>query len=184
MTLDEILQGCKNNNQKAQSMLHKVFYRKMVNIATKYSNGSSDIDDLVQEAFISVYKNISNFNGSSEGQLDYWMHNIIKNKTIDLYRKNKKFNHVELTSDLFVDVVEDSFYDMFVDDIPTLIDNLTPQYKKVTTMYYLEDKKHREIAAILGISLSSSKSNLAKSKIKMKKTLSKLHHNKNLRIFA
>lgn len=177
MELAEILQGCKDNNPKAQSMLHKVFYNRMINIATKYSNGSSDVDDLVQEAFISVYKNISKFNGSCEGQLDYWMHNIIKNKTIDMYRKNKKFNYVELTHDLFQQEDSESFYDLLVEDVPTLIDKLSPQYKKVVTMYYLEEKKHHEIASILGISVSSSKSNLAKSKINMKKTLSRLHPN-------
>lgn len=177
MNLAEILQGCKDNNPKAQSMLHKVFYYRMINIATKYSNGSSDVDDLVQEAFISVYKNIHRFTGSSEGQLDYWMHNIIKNKTIDMYRKNKTFNYVELSDNFLTEVDEESFYDMFIDDVPILIDKLSPQYKKVVTMYYLEDKKHNEIATILGISFSSSKTKLLRSKIKMKKTLLKLHPN-------
>ena len=177
MELSEILQGCKDNNPKAQSMLHKVFYNRMINIATKYSNGSSDVDDLVQEAFISVYKNIHRFTGSSEGQLDYWMHNIIKNKTIDMYRKNKKFNYVELSNDLFQQEDSESFYDLFIEDVPTLIDKLSPQYKKVVTMYYIEEKKHHEIANILGISFSSSKTNLLRGKIMMKKTLSRLHPN-------
>jgi RNA polymerase sigma-70 factor (ECF subfamily) len=100
---------------------------------------------------------------------------IVKNKTLDLYRKNKKINMVEIHDGLFNDEEQESFYDMFINDIPTLIESLSPQYKKVVTLYYLEEKSHNEISEILGISVSSSKTNLLRSKIKMKKTLSKLY---------
>jgi RNA polymerase sigma-70 factor (ECF subfamily) len=64
---------------------------------------------------------------------------------------------------------------VFINDVPTLIESLSPQYKKVVTLYYLEDKSHQEISEILGISVSSSKTNLLRSKKKMKKTLAKLY---------
>jgi RNA polymerase sigma factor (sigma-70 family) len=175
MELDKIVQGCKDNNPKAQAMLHKLYYTKMIRIAYKYSNGSDDVEDLVQEAFISIYKNIPRFTGKSIHQLDYWVHNIIKNKTLDLYRKNKGIIKVEMHDGLFNYDEQESFYDLFITDIPVLINSLSPQYKKVVTLYYLEEKSHLEISKILGITVSSSKTNLLRSKIKMKKTLLKLY---------
>ena len=175
MELDKIVQGCKDNNPRAQYMLHKLFYKKMLSVAYKYSNGGSDVQDLVQESFISIYKNIHKFTGSTPASIESWMRTIVKNRTIDLYRKKKNVNMVELHDGLFDYEESESFYDMFINDIPTLIDSLSPQYKKVVTLYYLEDKTHDEISKILGISISSSKTNLLRSKIKMKKTLSKLY---------
>ena len=175
MEIEELVKGCQDNNPKAQYKLHKLYYRKMLAVASKYSNGSSDIDDLVQESFISIYKNIHKFTGSTPSSIESWMRTIVKNKTLDLYRKNKNINMVELHDGFFSDEEQDSFYDMFIKDIPMLINSLSPQYKKVVTLYYLEEKSHQEIAKILGISVSSSKTNLLRSKIKMKKTFSKLY---------
>jgi RNA polymerase sigma factor (sigma-70 family) len=175
MELDKIVQGCKDNNSRAQYMLHKLFYQKMLSVAYKYSNGGSDVQDLVQESFISIYENIYRFNGNTTASLEAWMRVIVKNRTIDLYRKKKNINMVEIHDGLFNYYEQESFYDIFINDISTLIDSLSPQYKKVVTLYYLEEKSHQEIAKILGISVSSSKTNLLRSKIKMKKTLSKLY---------
>lgn len=175
MEIEEIVIGCQNNNPKAQYKLHKLFYRKMLAVASRFSNGGSDIEDLVQESFISIYKNIHRFSGNTQASLESWMRVIVKNKTLDLYRRNKNINMVEIHDNLFSEDEQESFYDMFIKDIPVLIDSLSPQYKKVVTLYYLEDKSHNEISEILGISVSSSKTNLLRSKIKMKKTLSKLY---------
>lgn len=175
MEIQDLIKGCASSDRKAQSILFKMFYSKMVSVATRYSNGSDDVEDLVQEAFISIYKNIDRFTGKSINKLDYWVHNIIKNKTLDLYRKNKSITMIEINDGLVDNDEEDSFYDMFIDDVPILIENLSPQYKKVVTLFYLEEKTHQEISEILGISVSLSKTNLLRSKIKMKKTFSKLY---------
>ena len=175
MEIQDIIKGCASSDRKAQSILFNMFYIKMIGVATRYSNGSDDVEDLVQEAFISIYKNISRFTGNSINQLDYWVHNIIKNKTLDLYRKNKKINMVEIHDNFFEEEEQDSIYEVFINDVPTLIESLSPQYKKVVTLYYLEDKSHQEISEILGISVSTSKTNLLRSKKKMKKTLAKLY---------
>jgi len=175
MEIEELVKGCQDNNPKAQYKLHKLFYRKMLAVASKYSNGGSDIEDLVQESFISIYKNIHRFSGNTPASLESWMRVIVRNKTIDLYRKNKKINMVEIHDDLFNNEEQESFYDMFIDDIPTLIDNLSPKYQKVIVLYYLEDKTHDEISKILGISVSLSKVNLLRGKKNMKKILSRLY---------
>lgn len=175
MELDEIIQGCIDNNRKTQSTLYKLYYTKMVSVANKYSNGSDDVEDLIQESFINIFNNIHRFKGNTLTSLCSWMCTIVKNKTMDMHRKNKNFKYVQLPYDLFTESEAESFYDLFVDDIPLLINSLSPQHKKVVTMFYLEDKKHLEISKILGISLSSSKSTLLRSKMTMKKTLSKLH---------
>jgi RNA polymerase sigma factor (sigma-70 family) len=175
MEIEDLIKGCASSDRKAQSILFKMFYTKMIGVASRYSNGGDDVEDLVQEAFISIYKNIPRFTGKTINQLAYWVHNIIKNKTLDLYRKNKKISMVEIHDNFFEEEEQDSIYEVFINDVPTLIESLSPQYKKVVTLYYLEDKSHQEISEILGISISSSKTNLLRSKKKMKKTLAMLY---------
>jgi RNA polymerase sigma-70 factor (ECF subfamily) len=104
-----------------------------------------------------------------------WVKTIVRNKALDLYRKNKKLISVEVNEKLISDTDEDKPYEDLFQYVPKLIDDLSPQFKRVVTMYYLENKKHHEIAEILGISVSTSKTNLLKSKIKMKKNLLSLH---------
>jgi RNA polymerase sigma-70 factor (ECF subfamily) len=175
MEIEELIKGCAVSDRRAQSLLFDMYYSKMVGIASRYTNGSDDVEDLVQEAFISIYKNIAKFSCDSIHQLDYWVYNITKHKSFDLYRKNKGITKIELHDNLLNHHEDESFYDMFIDDIPTLIDNLSPKYQKVIILYYLEDKTHDEISKILGISVSLSKVNLLRGKKNMKKTLSRLY---------
>jgi RNA polymerase sigma factor (sigma-70 family) len=175
MEILDIIEGCKNNNPKAQAMLYKLYHTRMISIAYKYSNGGSDVEDLVQEAFITIYKKISSFNYDSINQFDFWVYNIVKNKTLDLYRKNKGITKVEIHDGLLHYDEQESFYDIFIDHIPTIIDSLSSKYRNVLTLYYIKNKTHTEISVLLGISVSSSKINLLRGKLMVKNSLKKLY---------
>jgi RNA polymerase sigma-70 factor (ECF subfamily) len=171
MKIEELIKGCKENNPRAQNKLYEMFHKSLIATGLKYSNNADDVEDVVQDCFIKIFNEIHKFKGDTKNGLEGWMRAIVRNKVIDLYRKNKNINKVEIKDDFFSEDDEVYFYDMFLNHVPTIIEKLSPQYKKVVSLYYLEDKSHEEIANILGISTGSSKSNLFKSKINMKKTL-------------
>jgi RNA polymerase sigma factor (sigma-70 family) len=178
MKIDELIDGCKNKNPRAQTKFYDLFYKKMVMTASKYLAKQDDkqaAEDIAQDCFIKILSTFTTFTGKTESSLTMWVKTIVRNKALDLYRKNKKLISVEVNEKLISDTDEDKPYEDLFQYVPKLIDDLSPQFKRVVTMYYLENKKHHEIAEILGISVSTSKTNLLKSKIKMKKNLLSLH---------
>lgn len=96
------------------------------------------------------------------------------NQCIDNLRKKKKENWVALnesTTPVQEDEVLDD--DFTAQELLKEIQNLPPQYRMVFNLYFLEDFSHKEIAELLGISESTSKSNLHRAKVKLKEELQK-----------
>lgn len=143
----------------------------------RYTNNIDQAEDMLQTGFIKIFRNIHKFEfgGSFEG----WMKRIIVNTAIDYYRSKKKDFLLMPEDDTLekMDLVED---DNPEDEFPytpqqvlEAVQMLTPAYKAVFNLYVIEEYTHKEIAEILGISIGTSKSNLLKSKIKLRKILEK-----------
>lgn len=173
--LKSVIQGCLNNEHKSQYKLYQMFYRNMTMVCMRYAKDREEANDLVQEGFIKVFKNLTRyeFKGSFEG----WMRRIFVNNAIDNIRRKKK-DHLLLGEDEKID----SFAVFDLDPLekqeeldPKIvmeaIQKLTPAYKAVFSLYVIEDYSHKEIAEMLGISVGTSKSNLAKAKQNLRKFL-------------
>ena len=172
--LDDIVKKCVKGDRKAQEELYKCFYSTMMGVCYRYSNNAEDAKDLLQDGFVKVFNNLKkyNFNGSLEG----WIRRIMVNTAIDHFRKNK---NVFMIDDEDGFVLENSkvesantIYSQFgVEDIMEAIQALTPAYKAVFNLNVIEGFPHKEIAEKLNISEGTSKSNLAKAKMKLRTLL-------------
>ena len=147
-------------------------YSKMMVICYRYANRPEDAKDLFQEGFIKVFNKIErfNFNGSLEG----WIRRIMVNNAIDYYRKNK--NKYAISETLVEaeqipseDIGESIFEDVSAKQLLDFVQQLSPVYRTVFSLYVLDDYTHAEIAEELGISEGTSKSNLSKAKKNLKK---------------
>lgn len=179
--LDDIVKKCVKGDRKAQQELYKYFYSTMMGVCYRYSNNVDDAKDLLQDGFVKVFSNIKkyNFNGSLEG----WIRRIMVNTAIDYIRKNK---NVFLVNDdgyiLENSNVEsaNTIYSQFgVNDIMEAIQTLTPAYKAVFNLSVIEGYPHKDIAEKLNISEGTSKSNLAKAKMKLRTLLEQQETNYN-----
>ena len=143
-------------------------------VCYRYSNNAEDAKDLLQDGFVKVFNNLKkyNFNGSLEG----WVRRIMVNTAIDHFRKNK---NVFMVNDEDGFILENSkvesantIYSQFgVEDIMEAIQSLSPAYKAVFNLNVIEGFPHKEIAEKLKISEGTSKSNLAKAKMKLRTLL-------------
>ena len=175
--LVDIVNKCGKGNRKAQRKLYETFYGKMMGVCYRYTNNKEDAKDVLQEGFIKVYRNISKykFNGSLEG----WIRRIMVNTAIDHFRKNKTVFFVEDEDGFLLENTkiesENEIYSRFGEEvIMKAIELLSPAYKTVFNLNVIEGFQHKEIAQKLGISEGTSKSNLAKAKIKLRLILSEL----------
>lgn len=174
ITLDTIVKGCIKGNRFYQKKLYELFHGKMMGIAMRYSNNYEEARDVVNEGFMKVFKNLPKFKPTHS--LECWIKRIIINTAIDHYRKNKKYNQqVELicaTQQNRVEV-DDNYIEhkLSADEIMKLVQALPPAYRTVFNLYVIEGYTHKEIANILNVSEGTSKSNLAKARKKLKKTI-------------
>ena len=155
--------------------LYNRLWGKMLNtVCRKYTIDSDKAQDYCQNGFIKVYNNISKYDG--KGSLEAWVSRVIKNSILDELRKGKieiddggdnGFDLSKLRSS--EDTYEESEHS--ISEIIGLLKYLAPSYKRAFEMYYLDGLQHNEISEILGITIGTSKSNLYKSKDKLKKYL-------------
>ena len=155
--------------------LYSSLWGKMLNtVCRKYTIDSDKAQDYCQNGFIKVYDNISKYDG--KGSLEGWVRRVINNNILDELRKSKieiddrgedGFDLTKLKS--YEDTYEESDHSM--DKIMGLLKYLPPSYKRAFEMYYLDGLQHNEIGKILGISDSTSKTNLMKGKRILKKYL-------------
>ncbi|MBD99263.1 MAG: RNA polymerase subunit sigma-70 [Verrucomicrobia bacterium] len=172
--VEELVEGCISRNTKYQKLLYKHMYGKMMAICYRYARRPEDAHDLFQEGFIKVFEKIErfNFNGSLEG----WVRRIMVNNAIDHYRKNKNKFAISETSIEETDIADENegenmFEGVGVKQLLQYVQELSPVYRTVFSLYVMDDYSHAEIADELGISEGTSKSNLSKAKKNLKKMI-------------
>jgi len=168
--LIDIVKACQKGKVSAQKRMYEMFSGKMFAVCMRYCKDRTEAEDALQEGFIKVFANIDRFrfNGSFEG----WVRRIMINTVIEVYRKKQP----ELLVDefpLLTEESEDDTYDVVFSEqeLMGMIQELPPKYKMVFNLYVLEGFSHAEIAETAGISVGTSKSNLARARQWLKKSV-------------
>lgn len=160
----DLIAGCIAGDRKMQEELYNRFASKMYAVCVRYANNADDAQDLLQEGFIKVYKNLHRFR--AEGSFEGWVRRVFINSSIEHYRKKQA--KLTTVSDKEENTIEDSdisALDSLAErDIINLIQDLSPGYRTVFNLYVIEGYSHKEIGELLGISEGTSKSQLARAK--------------------
>lgn len=144
----------------------------MYNTALRVTHEEEAAQDVMQEAFISAFENLNNYRGDSA--FGAWLKRIVVNKAITYLGKRKM---ERLPEDDRWDVKEEESVDIFegfpftVEKVRKAIHDLPDGYRSVLSLYLLEGYDHSEIAEIMGITESTSKSQFNRSKKKLKELL-------------
>lgn len=171
-TLKKLINGCAKRDRACQQKIYELYYGKMMGVCLRYTGNREEAKDLLHDGFIKVFENIKKFNFS--GSFDGWVRRIMINTTIDYFRKNK--NVFVKDADEFANLeMEEQEIEVLsqlkTEDILKLVQQLSPAYRAVFNMYVIEGLSHKEVAEELGISVGTSKSNLAKAKHNLKKLI-------------
>jgi RNA polymerase sigma factor (sigma-70 family) len=159
----DIIQGCISGNPRMQEELYRRFSPKMYAVCLRYSGKPEDAQDILQEGFIKVFRNLDRFRG--EGSFEGWMRRIFVNTAIEHYRRAAPLYPVDETKAAQIEDKEWSAFDkLSVKDLLAMIQELSPGYRTVFNLYVVEGYTHREIGDLLGINEGTSKSQLARAK--------------------
>ncbi|MEI2707703.1 MAG: sigma-70 family RNA polymerase sigma factor [Chitinophagaceae bacterium] len=158
------LASCINGDRKSQKELYDCFSAKMFAICFRYAKNQMDAEDILQEGFIKLYRNLDKFRG--EGSFEGWVRRIFVNTAIEHIRKQKLTNTDinEQVENSFRDSSENALDKLFQKDLLNSTAALSDGYKTVFSMYAVEGFSHKEIATQLGITESTSKSQFSRAK--------------------
>ena len=163
-----IINGCKERNPRSQRKLYDYYFGYGMKIALPYSKSREEALEIVNDGFLKVFNNLDKFD--TEYPFMPWFKRIIVNTAIDYYRKNHDTRlTIDISSIEEFATEEIELPEIFPqDNILPIVQDLPPQYRMVFNLYVMEGYKHSEIATMLDINVSTSKSNLARAKKKLR----------------
>lgn len=165
MSLEQLIDKCKNNDRDAQADLYSLYAKKLYATSLKYSRNKLEAEDNLQDSFMVIFEKIGqyNFKGSFEG----WLRRITVNTVLQKYRSKGAF---EVINDRVLEEKPVTIYeeDVSLDFLLGIVQELPDRYRLVFNLYVLDDYSHQEIAEMLGISQGTSKSNLARARMILK----------------
>jgi len=164
MTEEVILEGCLRNDSVAQRELYNTYSPKMLAVCFRYVHSREDAEDMLQEAFIKVFTQLRTF--ENRGSFEGWIRRIVVHTCINTLKKNKKFNEsVDLIHAASISIREETVPAVVqVKQIVDCIRSLPIGYRTVLNLFAIEGYSHREIAQLLDIEESTSRSQFTRAK--------------------
>ena len=171
--LEEVLDGCLQGKPSAQKRLYEQYYSFAKGICLRYAANAEEAEEMVNDGFLKVLSKLHYYDRTQV--FDAWFRTLIVRTSIDYFRRN----HAKL---LIIDIQEipEVKYDdellerLSADEILELVQKLPPAYRAVFSLYIVEGYSHAEISELLGINEGTSRSNLAKARLKMQEWIKQL----------
>lgn len=173
MTEVQLIEACKRKESFAQRLLYDCYVEQMYLLCLRYVPNAADAEEVLSDAFLKCFKNIDRFMYIGEGSTRAWLSKIAVNECLMFLRRKKQLiisidkEHVIVPEAVETDVL--SYINTKA--ILKYIQQLPPGYRTVLNLYVFEDLPHKEIAALLGITESTSKSQLFKARALLKQKI-------------
>jgi RNA polymerase sigma-70 factor (ECF subfamily) len=152
----EIIRRCRNGEVKAQFMLYKQYSKAMYNIAERFLNNKMDAEDILQESFVTAFEKLDEL--SSDNAFGGWLKRIVINNCISHIRKRIVLDDIGDHTSLPENDNGEEELNIDPAIVHNAIKDLPAGGRTILVLHAMEGYKHREIAEMLGISESTSKS--------------------------
>ena len=169
---EQLIQLLREGDRKAQFEVYQRYAKAMLNTAFRIVHSETEAEDVLQEAFVDAFTGIHRFKG--EATFGAWLKRIVINKSIDAIKKRKlDLTPLEDYHQAVGEETEDNSYDpdWTFDEVRQGIEKLPEGFRLVLSLYLIEGYSHEEIARIMDISISTSKSQYHRAKKKLRKIL-------------
>ena len=166
----DLVQGCLKGDRKSQLALYNAYSAKMFAVCLRYAVDYSAAQDMLQEGFVKVFRNIEKFR--SEGSFEGWVRRIFVNTAIEHYRKQVNLYALhDNTVKGYESYEANALETLKHEDLVKMIQTLSDGYRTVFNLYVVEGYSHKEIGDMLGISEGTSKSQLARARYLLQKMI-------------
>ena len=167
MTEEELSVECVKGSNQARRLLYERYGGALMAICLRYLGDRETAEDILHDGFIRIFQSIGQFTYQGEGSLKAWLSRVIVNEALGFLRKRSNQLQQEVLMEEIPDRPDDE--DVGVSEIPQqvlmkFISELPDGYRTVFNLYVFEDKSHKEIANLLGITEHTSSSQFYRAK--------------------
>ena len=168
--LPEILLGCGRNERGSQNALYRLYYSYGMSIAIRYVDSESEALSIVNDAFLKVFDNIKKYDPNQP--FKPWFRKILVNTALNAVKKKQKYKmEVNIDEANKIATRENILNQISYKELIGTLQSLSLAYRTVFNLYVIDGFKHAEIAEMLGITESTSKSNLTRARVKLKELI-------------
>ena len=171
------IEGCVLNDRLSQKRIYTSFYNYAMSICSIYISNYEDSVEILNDGFLKVFKEIYRYRPAyADHVLSFkgWLRKIMLYTSIDHFRKNHKHRFIKELDNEVIQLSaadEDALDRISHNEIVRSMQKLTPGYRMIFNLFIIESLSHEEISKRLGISIGTSKSNLARGRKQLQKIL-------------
>lgn len=164
MDYNRLLKDCLKEKPSAQRELYEHFAGPMLGVCYRYTKSMADAEDVLQEGFVKVFKNLSQY--KSEGELGGWIRRIMVTTAINYLKRNSRYQSDLIFADEHLHPVsnENPIVQLEAKELAEMIRQLPTGYQTIFNLYAIEGYSHIEIGTILGIHEGTSRSQYARGR--------------------
>ena len=164
----------KKKDVSAQNLLWESSAGYLGAVCGRYVSDDQAVQDILQEAYIKIFTKIGSFTYRGKGSLKAWMTRIVVNDSLKYLRRSRPVS-LDKILPVMSDIPEED-EDPGLEGVPAevifkMIRSLPEGYRTVFNLYAIEQRSHKEIAAILGIKENSSASQYFRAKAMLSKMI-------------
>ena len=173
----QVFERARDGDRKAVRQLYDRYSSFLAATCARFLPDQGDQKDVLQDGFVKIFSSLDKFDYRGEGSLKAWMRQIVVNEGLKVLRKRKRSVPILFEEELKDDVeVEEDTGPPEVEKVPAaviheMIKELPDGYRAVFNLFVLEEKNHKEISELLGITESTSASQLYRARMILAKKI-------------
>ncbi len=174
--IDELLQKCRQGDDRAKMKVYNQYYRSMYNTALRIVKDPAEAEDIMQDCFLKAFEKLDTFEGTST--FGAWLKKIVINHSIGAYNKNNRFQQVSFGDHFRHEVEEDQGLDLReeeqnskVQKILKTMNELKENYRIILNLHLIEGYDQEEICDIMQITYANCRTTLSRAKESLRQKL-------------
>ena len=165
----ELAIRCARGDNAARRELYETYGSRLLALCRRYAADAAEAEDLMQDAFVKIFRVIGRFRWTRPGSLYSWMARVALNQAFDSSKRRRRLARELVDVEVLAEVPADEPGYEETASVPaaaiqSMIAALPEGYRTVFTLYCIDELSHKEIAALLGIKEKSSSASLARAR--------------------
>ncbi len=163
---DQLLHGCRGRDRISQKRLYELYYPYGMSVALRYASDHEEAVEVLNDGFLKVFRNLDRFDATKP--FKPWFRKILINTALThIKKKERHLAWDDMEKEQPIASPEEILSNISYQELMKMVQSLSTAYRTVFNLHVIDGYKHEEIAEQLGITVGTSKSNLAKARMKL-----------------
>lgn len=173
----QLIRDCLAEKRGAHELFYKRYYGYVMSIALRYSRHAEEAKEITNDSFVKVFQHLNRYD--QQRSVKAWMRRIVINTALDRLRKNKReLRQIDILQIVAETPDEGVLERLSAEEIMQMVQRLSNAQRAVFNLFEIEGFSHEEIGKMLDIPVGTSKSHLARAKMRLRQMISEKGHGK------